>query len=141
MGKAHQSVANQMKGELDEQLTVNAGGLKERRKVIQAGIEKTFKQKQAQTAILNKARDRYEQDCLKVKGYTAQGHMVMGQEEKRNKQKLEKTYAQMATTSSDYRAAVTVLQETTGRWNREWKNACDVRVSIILAAWCRSLTI
>lgn len=125
MAKAHQTVANQMKGELDEQLTVNAGGLKERRKVIQTGIEKLYKQKQAQTSTLNKARDKYEQDCLKVKGYTAQGHMVMGQEERRNKQKLEKTYAQMATTSGDYRTAVTALEETTGRWNREWKNACD----------------
>jgi hypothetical protein len=130
MAKAHQSVATQMKGELDEQLTVNAGGLKERRKVIQTGIEKLYKLKQGQTATLNKARDKYETDCLKVKGYTAQGHMVMGQEEKRNKLKLEKTYAQMATTSSDYRQAVTALEETTGRWNREWKNACDVSSAI-----------
>ena len=126
MAKAHQSVATQMKMELDEQLGVNAGGLKERRKVIQTGVEKLYKIKQQQTATLNKARDKYEQDCLKVKGYTAQGHMVMGQEERKNKAKLEKTYAQMATTSGDYQQAVTALQETTGRWNREWKNACDV---------------
>ncbi len=71
-------------------------------------------------------RDRYEQDCLRIKGYLAQGHMVMGQEERRNKAKLEKTQIQMASASNEYEAAVKVLEETTGRWNKEWKAACDV---------------
>jgi len=128
MAKAHQSVANQMKLELDEQLTVHAGGFKERRKVLQTGIEKLFKIKCQQTVALNKARDKYENDCLKIKGFTAQAHMVMGQEERKNRTKLEKTYAQMATTSGEYQQAVGALEETTGRWNREWKNTCDVRL-------------
>ncbi|KAF2671385.1 hypothetical protein BT63DRAFT_215664 [Microthyrium microscopicum] len=125
MAKEHQTVANQMKSELDEQLAINAGGLKERRKVIQTAIEKLYKLKCQQTATLNKTREKYKQDCWKAKGYSAQSHMVMGQEERKNKAKLEKTYAQMATTSTDYQDAVAALQETTGRWNREWKNACD----------------
>lgn len=52
--------------------------------------------------------------------------MVMGQEERKNKAKLEKTQIQLASNSSDYEAAVKVLEETTGRWNKEWKAACDV---------------
>lgn len=79
--------------------------------------------------MMAQARDRYEQDCLKVKGYLAQGHMVMGQEERKNKAKLEKTQIQLSSTSNEYEAAVKVLEETTGRWNRDWKAACDVRVS------------
>ena len=71
-------------------------------------------------------RDRYEQDCLKIKGYLAQGHMVMGQEERKNKAKMEKTQIQLASTSNEYEAAVKALEETTGRWNRDWKAACDV---------------
>ena len=50
----------------------------------------------------------------------------MGQEERKNKAKLEKTQIQMASTSNEYEAAVKCLEETTGRWNREWKQACDV---------------
>ena len=51
----------------------------------------------------------------------------MGQEERKNKAKLEKTQIQLATTSNEYEAAVKALEETTGRWNRDWKAACDVR--------------
>jgi hypothetical protein len=73
------------------------------------------------------SRDRYEQDCLRIKGYLAQGHMVMGQEERKNKAKLEKTQIQLASNSNEYEAAVKTLEETTGRWKKEWKQACDVR--------------
>lgn len=126
MGKAHQSIAQQMKTELEEPLAAFAGGLKERRKIVQGGIEKLLKTKMQQTAAVNKSRDRYEQDCLKIKGFLAQAHMVMGQEERKNKAKLEKTQIQLSSTSSEYEAAVKVLEETTGRWNRDWKAACDV---------------
>ncbi|KAL9129541.1 MAG: hypothetical protein Q9217_002028 [Psora testacea] len=125
MGKSHQSIAGQMKSELEEPLAAFAGGMKERRKIVQNGIEKLFKTKQQQTQAVNKSRDRYEQDCLKIKGYLAQGHMVMGQEERKNKAKMEKTQIQLASTSNEYEAAVKVLEETTGRWNRDWKAACD----------------
>lgn len=53
--------------------------------------------------------------------------MVMGQEERKNKAKMEKTQIQLASTSNEYEAAVKALEETTGRWNREWKAGCDVR--------------
>ncbi|KAI5201141.1 hypothetical protein E4T39_05323 [Aureobasidium subglaciale] len=125
MGKSHQHIAQQMKGELEEPLSTFSGGIKERRKIIQNSIEKLLKTKTQQTHTVNKARDRYEQDCLKIKGYLAQGHMVMGQEERKNKAKLEKTQIQMSATSSEYETAVKVLEETTARWNREWKAACD----------------
>jgi hypothetical protein len=143
MGKTHQNIANQMKTELEEPFTAFAGAMKERRKIVQGGIEKLLKLKMQQTAASNKvcfcigimlqtlidskARDKYEQDCLKIKGYLAQGHMVMGQEERKINAKLEKTKIQVSSTSSEYEAAVKVLEETTGRWNRDWKIACDVR--------------
>lgn len=128
MGKQHALIAQQMKTELEEPLGAFAGGMKERRKIVQSGIERLLKTKQAQTAHVNKTRDKYEQDCLRIKGYLAQGHMVMGQEERKNKAKLEKTQINMANNSTEYEAAVKVLEETTGRWNKEWKAACDVSI-------------
>ncbi|OAX83262.1 hypothetical protein ACJ72_02373 [Emergomyces africanus] len=125
IGKTHAAIASQMKSELEEPLAAFAGGMKERRKIVQNGIEKLLKIKTQQIQAVNKSRDRYEQDCLRIKGYLAQGHMVMGQEERKNKAKLEKTQIQLASNSSEYEAAVKVLEETTGRWNKEWKAACD----------------
>lgn len=60
----------------------------------------------------------------------------MGQEERKNKAKLEKTQIQMASNSTEYEAAVKVLEETTGRWNKEWKAACDVRFIPMMKMRC-----
>ncbi|TAQ87176.1 hypothetical protein B7494_g4488 [Chlorociboria aeruginascens] len=125
MGKSHQNIAGQMKTELEEPLAAFAGAMKERRKIVQGGIEKLLKVKIQQTQQVNKTRDKYEQECLKIKGYLAQGHMVMGQEERKNKAKLEKTQINLATSNTEYENAVKILEETTGRWNRDWKAAAD----------------
>ncbi len=53
MGKAHQNVAQQMKSELEEPLAAFAGGMKERRKIVQNGIEKLLKLKMSQTQTVN----------------------------------------------------------------------------------------
>ncbi|PHH73493.1 hypothetical protein CDD82_5459 [Ophiocordyceps australis] len=125
MAKQHQSIATQMKTELEEPLAAFAGGMKERRKIVQNSIEKLLKTKTLQTQHVNKTRDKYEQECLKIKGYLAQGHMVMGQEERRNKAKLEKTQISLASANTEYENAVKALEDTTARWNREWKAAAD----------------
>ncbi|KAB5542919.1 hypothetical protein GE09DRAFT_1225066 [Coniochaeta sp. 2T2.1] len=125
IAKQHQNIATQMKTELEEPLAAFAGGMKERRKIVQNTVEKLLKIKIQQTQLVNKTRDRYEQDCLKIKGYLAQGHMVMGQEERKNKARLEKTQISLATSNTEYEAAVKALEETTARWNREWKAAAD----------------
>lgn len=78
---------------------------------------------------------------MRIKGYLAQGHMVMGQEERKNKAKLEKTQIQLASSSSEYDAAVKVLADTTVRWNKEWKSACDVRFLKNHLSWFVMLTI
>ena len=54
MGKAHQNIAAQMKSELEEPLAAFAGGMKERRKIVQSGIEKLLKVKTQQTIAVNK---------------------------------------------------------------------------------------
>lgn len=54
MAKAHQAIAAQMKSELEEPLAAFAGGMKERRKIVQNSVEKLFKLKQQQTQAANK---------------------------------------------------------------------------------------
>lgn len=58
MGKSHQGIASQMKSELEEPLAAFAGGMKERRKIVQNGIEKLFKVKQQQTQTVNKVNKK-----------------------------------------------------------------------------------
>ncbi|KAG0635468.1 hypothetical protein HOY80DRAFT_893048, partial [Tuber brumale] len=125
MGKAHQTTADQMKTELEQPLTDYSGAWRERRRIVQGTCEKILQLKSKQTNQVNKTRDRYEQDCLKIKGYLAQGHMVMGQEERKNKARLEKTQAALVTSNAEYQEAIKALEGTTTRWNKEWKQACD----------------
>lgn len=56
MAKQHQNIAVQMKSELDEPLAAFAGAMKERRKIVQNGIEKLLKVKIQQTQLVNKVR-------------------------------------------------------------------------------------
>lgn len=56
MAKQHASIAAQMKTELEEPLAAFAGGMKERRKIIQNTIEKLLKVKIQQTNAVNKVR-------------------------------------------------------------------------------------
>jgi hypothetical protein len=54
IAKAHAAIAGQMKRELEEPLIAFAGGSKERRKIIQSGIERLHKTKVQQTQTVNK---------------------------------------------------------------------------------------
>lgn len=55
MAKQHQSIAAQMRTELEEPLAAFTGAIKERRKIVQNGVEKLLKVKIQQTQQLNKA--------------------------------------------------------------------------------------
>lgn len=54
IGKSHQNISQQMKTELEEPLAAFAGAMKERRKIVQGGIEKLLKTKIQQTHQVNK---------------------------------------------------------------------------------------
>lgn len=54
MAKQHQAIATQMKSELEEPLAAFAGGMKERRKIVQNTVEKLLKTKIQQTQQVNK---------------------------------------------------------------------------------------
>lgn len=52
--KAHQNVAVQIKTDLEEPLSRFSGAMRERRKIVQGGIEKLLKVKIQQTQAVNK---------------------------------------------------------------------------------------
>jgi hypothetical protein len=58
MAKQHASIAAQMRSELEEPLAAFAGGMKERRKIIQNTVEKLLKVKIQQTNTVNKVSRR-----------------------------------------------------------------------------------
>ncbi len=58
IAKQHQGISAQMKSELEEPLAAFAGAMKERRKIVQNGVEKLLKIKIQQTQTVNKVDAR-----------------------------------------------------------------------------------
>ncbi|KAM0113781.1 formin-binding protein [Aspergillus fumigatus] len=64
IAKSHAAIATQMKRELEEPLIAFAGGSKERRKIIQTGIERLLKTKIQQTQTVNKKFQDLEEERI-----------------------------------------------------------------------------
>ncbi|BFZ65236.1 formin-binding protein [Saitoella coloradoensis] len=125
MGVVHTAIGVQYRGELEDALTQFAGAIRERRKIIQNNIDKLHKLKLTQQKALTQAKEKYESDCMKVKGYLAQSNLLIGKELDKNQMKMEKVQASVQISEKEYQMAAKVLGETTDKWNREWKAACD----------------
>lgn len=54
LGDTHGAIASQMKTDLEEPLAAISGGMRERRKIVQTGVEKLLKLKSQQTSVVNK---------------------------------------------------------------------------------------
>ncbi|TFY80260.1 hypothetical protein EWM64_g3754 [Hericium alpestre] len=95
------------------------------RKTQQAAIEKQFKTKQAQEAHVTKAREKYEADCLRINGLTAQATLVQGKDLEKIQRQLERTQQTVGANEKDFANFARILQDTTVKWEQEWKAYCD----------------
>ncbi|KAH7099880.1 hypothetical protein BKA62DRAFT_640553 [Auriculariales sp. MPI-PUGE-AT-0066] len=90
-----------------------------------ANIEKMFKSKQAQEAYVEKAREKYEADCLKINSYTAQATLVQGRDFDKLQLKLDRARQTVQANERDYINFSRALADTYVKWEREWKAFCD----------------
>jgi hypothetical protein len=125
MGRCHGSSAQQIKKELSDPLESFSNSLRLRRKTVEGTVDKLFKAKNAQNAVVERSRTKFETDCNKINGYFAQQNLLMGRELEKNNIKLDKAHMSVDTTRREYQNSLRVLAETIDRWNKEWKDACD----------------
>ncbi|KAK0483138.1 hypothetical protein EDD18DRAFT_1362109 [Armillaria luteobubalina] len=85
-------------------------------------VEKAFKAKQAQEVYVNKAREKYEQDCARVNSFTAQSILVQGKELEKITLKLERAKQTVQTNNRDY---VNFSKAYAAKWEQDWKTFCD----------------
>jgi hypothetical protein len=95
------------------------------RKTYQATVEKHFKTKQAQEAHVNKARKKYEQECLLINSYSAQSTLVQGKDLERISVKLERAQQTAHANKCEHANLARGLQESVGKWEQEWRQFCD----------------
>ncbi|KAL9932600.1 hypothetical protein V8E36_008717 [Tilletia maclaganii] len=123
--RSHASLSNMLRKELDGQVADFQSKFIGARKTTAPQIEKLYKQKQTQETYVNKSREKYEQDCIKINGYTAQSSLVQGRDLDKVSAKLDKAQATVGVNEKDYQNFIKALKDTTIKWNGEWKVYLD----------------
>jgi alkyl sulfatase BDS1-like metallo-beta-lactamase superfamily hydrolase len=123
--KTHTDLSNLIKKDMEGQLADFLVKSHNQRKASAVQIEKLFKQKQTQELYVVKSKDKYEQDCIKINGYTAQSSLVQGRDLDKVTTKLDKAQSTVSSNDKDYQNFVRALKDTTHRWNSEWKVYLD----------------
>lgn len=123
--RTHSDLATMIKKDLEGAVTDFANKSWNTRKAAQANIDKLHKHKQTQESYVNKSREKYEQDCIKINGYTAQSSLVQGKDLDKVAYKLDKAQATVTQNDKDYQNFVRALKDTTVKWNAEWKAYLD----------------
>ncbi|EJT97008.1 hypothetical protein DACRYDRAFT_119798 [Dacryopinax primogenitus] len=121
----HQELAGKMRQELELPVASFITRQISHKKTIQSTVEKSFKNKQAQEGHVSKARERYESDCLRINSAIAQQTLVQGKELEKVRMKLERAQSTIANNEKEYQNFTRALQETTKKWEQQWKDFCD----------------
>ncbi|TFY50845.1 hypothetical protein EVJ58_g10864 [Rhodofomes roseus] len=121
----HQLVAQQIKNELEAQAAAFVSRQQHHKKTIQTAIEREFKTKQTQESYVQKAREKYESDCMKINSLTAQSTLEQGKELQKTRERLERARQTVRANEQDFANFTRALQETVRKWEVDWKAFCD----------------
>ncbi|KAH8827805.1 SH3 domain-containing protein [Flagelloscypha sp. PMI_526] len=122
---AHQTLATQLKNDIESPTATFYARQSQHRKTIQSQIEKQFKSKQTQENYVVKAREKYEQDCMRINSYTAQSSLVQGRDLEKINQKLERAQQTIHANELEFANFAKALGESTLKWEKDWKAFCD----------------
>ncbi|PCH36593.1 hypothetical protein WOLCODRAFT_140515 [Wolfiporia cocos MD-104 SS10] len=121
----HLLVAQQIRTDLEGQTAVFINKQQHHKKTYQAAIEKELKTKQTQESYVNKAREKYEADCVRINSYTAQSTLMQGKDLDKIQTKLERAQQTVQANERDFANFARALQETVQKWEQDWKSFCD----------------
>ncbi|OWZ53484.1 septation protein imp2 [Cryptococcus neoformans var. grubii Br795] len=121
----HSSLSNEIRQTVENPSAELGMRMSNLKKGLQAAVEKAYKNKGLQEGHVQKARDRYEEDCLKLNSYTAQSSLTQGKELEKLHTKLDRVRQTIGANENDFKQFVKVLEVTHKKWEQEWKNFCD----------------
>ncbi|KAF9191922.1 Proline-serine-threonine phosphatase-interacting protein 2 [Haplosporangium sp. Z 767] len=124
-GKSHIELASKMRDQLENALEEFNNAQKDTRKLHQASIDRTFRNKQLYMQQLVKAKEKYETECIRTKGLSAAKMNLVGKELDKVTMKMEKTELASRAADVEYQASIRQLTEINDKWIIEWRAACD----------------
>ncbi|KAF9971158.1 Proline-serine-threonine phosphatase-interacting protein 2 [Actinomortierella ambigua] len=126
VGKSHIELASKIRDQLESALVDVMNSQKDKRKLHQASIDRTFRNKQLYLQQLIKAKEKYDAECLKTKGLSAAKMTLQGKELDKVSTKIEKTELASRAADVEYQQSIRQLTEINDKWISEWRAACDV---------------
>ncbi|KAG0376840.1 Proline-serine-threonine phosphatase-interacting protein 2 [Mortierella sp. AD032] len=124
-GKSHIELASKMRDQLESALEEFNNSQKDKRKLHQASIDRTFRNKQLYLQQLVKAKEKYDAECVRTKGLSAARMNLVGKELDKVSVKMEKTELASRVADVEYQASIRQLTEINDKWITEWRAACD----------------
>ncbi|KAF9277422.1 hypothetical protein BGZ68_009309 [Mortierella alpina] len=124
-GKSHIELASKMRDQLESALAEFNNNQKDKRKLHQASIDRTFRNKQLYLLQLIKAKEKYDAECIRSKGLSAAKMNLVGKELDKVSIKMEKTELASRAADVEYQASIRQLSEINDKWILEWRAACD----------------
>ncbi|KAG0311134.1 Proline-serine-threonine phosphatase-interacting protein 2 [Linnemannia gamsii] len=124
-GKSHIELASKMRDQLESALEEFNNGQKDKRKLHQASIDRTFRNKQLYLQQLVKAKEKYDAECVRTKGLSAAKMNLVGKELDKVSVKMEKNELASRAADVEYQASIRQLTEINDKWIIEWRAACD----------------
>ncbi|KAF9982481.1 hypothetical protein BGZ75_006132 [Mortierella antarctica] len=124
-GKSHIELASKMRDQLESALAEFNNNQKDKRKLHQASIDRTFRNKQLYLLQLIKAKEKYDAECIRSKGLSAAKMNLVGKELDKVSMKMEKTELASRAADVEYQASIRQLSEINDKWILEWRAACD----------------
>ncbi|CAE6443076.1 unnamed protein product [Rhizoctonia solani] len=122
---SHMAISQQIKRDLEQPIADFVAKQAAFKKSVQGPVEKLFKTKQTQENHVNRTREKYESDCIKINAFTGQSALVQGRELDKLHLKLEKLQETVKINEREFSNFVRALADTTRKWDTEWKTFCD----------------
>lgn len=121
----HQTLSQQIRNDIEAQTNQFAARQAHFKKTCQAAIEKEYKAKQTHEGYVNRSREKYESDCLRINSYTAQSSLVQGKDLDKINFKLERAQQTVQANERDFQNFSRAYQDTVAKWDQDWKGFCD----------------
>ena len=97
IARSHAQLVHSIRKEIENPLSDLMARTENVRRPPQVATTKLYKHKQMQMQYVQRAREKYEQDCTKINAYTAQSNLVQGKELDKLMSKLERVQATVGT--------------------------------------------
>jgi len=125
VAQSHLELAHKIRNEHEARTAQFHDRQVEHRRTRQAALEKKFKQKQTQEAYVQKAREKYEADCVRINSYSQQSTFMTGKDLERINMKLTRARQTVQANEKDLANFTKGLVDLIPEWEGEWKTFCD----------------